>query len=773
MEPHSLACERLPARRRHSVQKDYRLLRFAVLTRRACLRRVHRLLSICSIAVLLWPCMVLAADVGDVRGLVHDAGHRPVAAATIELKSAHSELSQQAVSNRDGGFAFPSVPLGDYVLIVSAAGYATETLPLTVVTGPAPYTHVQLSAGTTLETLTVTAPAVPSIADTFTPTTLVDRQDIALTPGADRTNSLAMITHFVPGAYVVHDQLHVRGGHQITWEIDGVAIPNTDIADNLGPQIDPKDIDYLEVESGSYGADEGDRTYGVFNVVPRTGFERTNQAELMVSGGNYGQTNDYVSIGSHTRDFAYYASAAGNRSDLGLMTPVPQVIHDSENGYGAFTTLIYNAGPQDQLRAIASARRDNYEIPNTPDQMADDVQREADTVGILTWQHTFSSRATLASSLLYHYNRADLDGADTDYPISTTAQRSSSYVGGQSSLRMSVASNDIEAGLYGFGQSDDRFFRLLFNDGSNPAVLQALHSTGSVFVAYAQDTYQPADWVSLSGGVRFTYFSGMIYEHAADPRLGLTIKIPNWNWQLRAFYGHYYQPPPLETLSGPLLQFAQSGNLAFLPLHGERDREVQLGLTIPIAGWKVSVDHFRTLADNFFDHNPIGNSNVFLPITITGARIEATELAVRSPRFWTGAEVYLAYSNQTADGIGTITGGLTDFSPPAGYFALDHDQRNTLNTGFNATLPRQFFSAVNLYYGSGFTNGEGAPSHLPSYASVDVSLGRHFGENLSGSVSVLNLTNRRLLIDNSLTFDGFHYNNPREIYAELHYKFGY
>ena len=32
---------------------------------------------------------------------------------------------------------------------------------------------------------------------------------------------------------------------------------------------------------------------------------------------------------------------------------------------------------------------------------------------------------------------------------------------------------------------------------------------------------------------------------------------------------------------------------------------------------------------------------------------------------------------------------------------------------------------------------------------------------------------QHLLIDNSLTFDGFHWNYPREIYGEIHYKFGF
>jgi len=79
---------------------------------------------------------------------------------------------------------------------------------------------------------------------------------------------MAMITDFTPGAYVTHDMLHMRGGHQVDWLIDGVPVPNTNIATNLGPQIDPKDIDYLEIQRGSYDAEYGDRTYGIFNIVP-------------------------------------------------------------------------------------------------------------------------------------------------------------------------------------------------------------------------------------------------------------------------------------------------------------------------------------------------------------------------------------------------------------------------------------------------------------------------------------------------------------------------
>ena len=98
---------------------------------------------------------------------------------------------------------------------------------------------------------------------------------------------MAMITDFVPGATVVHDQLHVRGGHQVSWAIDGVPVPNTNIASNVGPQFNPKDIDYVEEQRGSFSAEYGDRSYGVFNVATRTGFERSRQGELVTSYGNF------------------------------------------------------------------------------------------------------------------------------------------------------------------------------------------------------------------------------------------------------------------------------------------------------------------------------------------------------------------------------------------------------------------------------------------------------------------------------------------------------
>jgi len=207
-------------------------------------RNVGRLPAAVSLSILLLffvlPAQLQAADVGSVRGIINDPQERPVTDATVILKSKTSDWVQTATTGKRGEFAFLTVPLGDYVLTVDKAEFATVAQGVTVGSSSSPNARIALAPGTPLATVTVTAEAATAILNTATPTTLVGREDIEREPGADLSNSLAMITNFVPGAYVVHDQLHVRGGHQTTWAVDGVEIPNTNIASNLGPAIDPR-----------------------------------------------------------------------------------------------------------------------------------------------------------------------------------------------------------------------------------------------------------------------------------------------------------------------------------------------------------------------------------------------------------------------------------------------------------------------------------------------------------------------------------------------------
>ena len=439
-------------------------------------------------------------------------------------------------------------------------------------------------------------------------------------------------------------------------------------------------------------------------------------------------------------------------------------------------TLIYNRDANNQFRFVTSLRQDQYQIPNGPDAEASgvrDLEREHDALAAFSWVHSFQPGLLLTVSPFYHDNRANYDGDPHDMPLSTTQHRGSQYGGAQIALTAVTSRHNASLGVYGFGQRDDESVALIANDGSGLSLSQDRLATGHLEALFLEDQYKILPWLTLTAGARLTHFTGAIAENAASPRLGGAIRIAHLGWVLRGFWGKYYQAPPLSTVSGPLLAYAVAQGLGFVALRGERDQEHQFGLSIPLRGWAVEVNNYHQRANNYFDHNAIGNSNIFFPLTIEGARLYGWEVTVRSPRIARRADLYLTYALAHAEGAGAISGGLTDFSPPdSGYFLLDHDQRHTLHGGFHLTLPGRVSAGGDLYYGSGFTDGSSdAPAHLQGHTTFDLSLGKDVAENVTISLTALNLANRRFLLDNSETFGGTHYAEPRQIYVQVRYRF--
>jgi outer membrane cobalamin receptor len=732
--------------------------------------------SIVIVAIFLLFCAIgaRASIFGSIHGTVRDSVHRPVRSAVVTLQSETADWHVATSSDSEGHYGFAAVPLGAYRLGAKAGGFAEFQQRIAVSGGAALDIDVVLAVAAVSERIEVSG--ARSAVDPRSPTTrtTVSRAEIARTPGADDPNSLAMITAFVPGAYMVHDQLHVRGGHQVDWLIDGVAVPNTNIASNAGPQFDPRDIDYLEVHRGGYSAEYGDRTYAILNVVPRNGFDRKDEAGLILGLGTQANANVKFNLGSHSDRFAYYASINANRSNDGLETPVPQIIHDSTSGGGSFTSLNFQPRAADQFRLVASMRADRYDIPN--DQQAEaagvrDEERERDTFVNASWLRIINSTGLLTIAPFFHRNSANFDGGPDD-PIVATDHRASQYAGGQINYAATAHQHDARMGAFGFVQQDRTSFGLKANDRSGLDLSQHETLHGHVVAAYAEDSYDVAKWITLRAGLRYTRFSGGVTESVMSPRLGVVARLPWSDAVLRASYGQYYQAPPLSTVSGPLLNLAVAQGFAFEPLRGERDRQMELGLAFPAAGWTFDTAAFRTGASNFFDHDVLGNSNIFFPLTIDRVFIRGIEAAIRSPQIAGRAEIHVAVSHQTVQGEGGISGGLTNFEPPpAGRFFLDHDQRTTASIGSSVRLPRASWISGALAYGSGFLRGDG-PEHLPGHTTFDFAAGTTSG-TWSAQIAVLNVTDKRYLLDQSNTFGGTHYANPRQMTAQIGYRFHY
>jgi hypothetical protein len=403
----------------------------------------------------------LWAATGNIRGIVHDPQHRPVSGAQVVLRGANASAPKTLQSDANGEFQINDLMEGTYAVDVTAPGFRPLQQQVTVTVERGPVLHFQLELAPINASVEVSGATSRLNTQASTVQTMVSPQEIAHTAGADQTNSLAMITDFTPGAYMVHDMLHMRGGHQVNWFLDGIPVVNTNIAANVAPLINPKNVEELEIERGGFSSQYGDRTYGFFNVVTPSGFDRNNEAEVIASAGNFYSTDDQINIGSHTQRFAYYASVDGSRSELGLAPPVSQVIHDQYSGTGGFLSLLFNPDAKDQMRWIASVREDHYQIPNPQDAQdagVRDLDLEQDYLAGFHWTHSFSDGVTFTLAPYYHYNSAHYVGGPQDNPFILDDNARSHYFGGRSVLQVQKKKHSARAGVEVWGQHDNTFF---------------------------------------------------------------------------------------------------------------------------------------------------------------------------------------------------------------------------------------------------------------------------------------------------------------------------
>jgi len=480
------------------------------------------------------------------------------------------------------------------------------------------------------------------------------------------------------------------------------------------------------------------------------------------------------------------------------------VYHDATNSESGFASVTRNQTPKDQFRFTGQFRNDHFDVPYDPSDTdyeftsgyydsygLRDAQSERDGFVIANWVHTISPKAMFQVAPFYHLNESDYDSLPTDPTVATTWHQRSNYVGAQADLRAEAGKgNSFSGGLYSFFQNENDLFGFIDNT-TNPATVynptQGIENAGLVEF-YISDHLRVNQWITLLGGMRFSMYHAALDESATYPRIGATAVIPKLHWVLRGFYGHFFQPAPLETVSSSVLNYASNlpgGENTFTPIPSERDEEHQFGIQIPYKGWVLDITNVKNRVNNFLDHSNLGESNMYFPIAVDGALVRAWETTLRSPRLANLGQFHLTYSNQIAEQRGNIIGGFTCSIPtdPAcdlgpNYTPLDHDQRNTLNTGFTANLPVHTWFSTNVYYGSGFSNGlaganEGPYNgpYLPAHTTFDISGGHALGERLHLSASMLNVTNHRVLLDNSITIGGFHYNDPRMISAQLKYRF--
>ncbi len=416
----------------------------------------------------------------------------------------------------------------------------------------------------------------------------------------------------------------------------------------MGPQIDPKDIDTLETERGSYAADVGDRTYGVFDVLPRNGFEFNRDGELLLYGGNPYTAQAQLSLGNHSEKTAWYASATGSRSNYGLATPVPTIYHDATNSESGFVSVIRNQTPKDQLRVDGQLRQDFFRVPYDPSQTdyecasdyycsygLRDGQTERDSFVIANWVHTISPKATFSVAPFYHWNQSNYDSNPADMPVATTWHQNSNYAGAQADGHFDLGWNSFSGGLYSFYQKENDLFGVQVNDGSGPSQPNTPANANAGLVEFYVGRPSAAGSIRHAAGRRALLDLSCGSERNCDlsayRRDGADSAAELGSARiLRTLLSARADPHSIK-LGAELRGQPGRRRKHIHAVPSERDEEHQFGIEIPYRGWMLDVDTFKNRVNNFLDHSNLGESNMYFPIAVDGALVRAWEMTLRSP----------------------------------------------------------------------------------------------------------------------------------------------
>lgn len=220
----------------------------------------------------------------SVSGTVHDVSGAPVASVSVTITNLERNQTHTAVTDRQGRFRFPVLPVGEYQIDLAVDGFAPWQRRIRLAVGAALDVPISLSPFFT-EAISVTAdvPVVETvrtqIAAAVSPEEIHDLPlngrnylDLALlAPGVSRTNTGAnqrfAETSAVPGTGIsISSQRNLAN----SFIVDGLSA-NDDAAELAGTFYSQEVIRELSVVRAGGVAEFGHSSAGVINIVTNSG----------------------------------------------------------------------------------------------------------------------------------------------------------------------------------------------------------------------------------------------------------------------------------------------------------------------------------------------------------------------------------------------------------------------------------------------------------------------------------------------------------------------
>jgi hypothetical protein len=775
--------------------------------------------------VLLALPLLAQSNSGELRLRVADP-HGLGLRASITLSSDAAQLHRSLVTDDSGLLAARNLPFGLYHLVVESEGFSPFTGLIEIRSAlPTEYV-VKLSIAATSTAVNVTSEATLLDPERSGAANHLDEQAIANRPASLPGRSMVDLINSQPGwLYEGNAVLHPRGSeYQTQFVVDG--IPLTDNrSPSFGPEVEADDVDSLTIYTAGIPAEYGRKMGGVVEVNTLRDEQPGLHGEAALSGGSLDTAAAFAQTQYGWGHNTLGASAAGNMTAHYLNPVVPEN-YTNRGTTGDFSlSFSRDFTPKDRLMFSVRHQLSRYELPNERIQQFPQLQDPApppdtppqlqtadnfETMGIVSYQHIFSSDVLANLRGMVRSNSDDLNSNASAWPIRAFLHNNFSEAYFNGTISVHHGNQEWKAGA----ESDAMFLHENFsdvitanpNDPTNPfdpATPTAFAFKGNhpdlEQSAFVEDLIHLGKW-TMNAGLRWDHYQLLVNQNAVSPRFSAARYFPSAGLIVHASYDRVFQTPSSENILLASSAQVQSLNpeVLRLPVEPSHGNYFEIGATKGFLNqFRIDANYFRRYVNNYADDDQILSTAVSFPIAFRKAIIYGAEAKIEVPH-WKRFSGFLSYSYMVGNAWFPVTGGLflgddvaSTSSQLKVHFPDSQDQRNTARLHVRYQVTSRFWIAPSVEYGSGlpFEFAGTAQQALMEYGravvdridlengrikptlSVDITAGAELYKKEKRSLrlqaDVENLNNRLNVIDFGGLFSGNAIGPPRTYFLRL------
>jgi hypothetical protein len=708
-----------------------------------------------------------AGGTAFLSGMVSSGG-KPVAGATVTASGDNAVA--KTMTDARGRFTLALAP-GTYVVSAHAGSLQAQA---------------RVDLGSSGATLLLALAPVGEIGTVRVVTSRVNRgsgsdtllNNTALTRSPSSGSFAGTLIQLPGAARGANGVVHLNGDHGvINYVVDGVPVPQA-LNREIGSEIDPNDVSFVDVIEGAYPAQYGDKFGSVLNI---TTLAQSGPAGLsgQVHYGSY--TDVDTTLGYHSP----LASGGGlvtalhmDHTTRGLDPPDMDSPHNDASDANEFVRLSLPRGGDSFTDITVINSFQTFQIPNDVDfgepAATDDNEKQADTFVNVQLRRPIGVTGSLSFGPAFKVSRIrDFPDPVNDWRYTQILNELPPPFGNggtpqdcaqalqtklftpttcgfslrddktaldyifQSDYARQLEHHELRAGVlydrtrvvknYQITLQPNNFLAPLFLPATPHApytVSDDSPNAGDNVGIYLQDSWRMSDRYSLDYGTRWDLFtiSSTGFARAfgqVSPRVKLT-RTFGAGASLYAYLGRFFEPFSLENVSpraAQLLNLPLQPTLAQFDLKPERDTQLELGGHVPLGAGTLGFRVWQKNANDLIDDTQVGVTLLHQDINYTLGRISQEAVSYQAPLARSG-RAYVNVAHTLSLNKGCETQLLAPcFGSPTDFTPADHDQNWSVTAGIVSDDAHNGWFSADAEYGSGLSSAV-CPPATPGFCKM-------------------------------------------------------